>query len=561
MTRRTPWLCLSLILLLICPTISLGNAVVPAAVRTAVADGHPVWVFFTDKGPDSHTAKLAGQRFISERAARREVLRGRSIPPSIDWPVYAPYRAQLESGGLRVRTESRWFNAISGTLDASSLDQIAALPFVKEVRVVRSYVERVTTPDVLPPAYKPGTGDAAQVFDYGPSAGQLEQIQVDRVHEAGLDGTGVFLCFLDTGFDLSHPAFDSLKLIAEHDFINGDDDVGDNDLAQMSHGTSTLSCAAGFAPGHLIGVAPRAEYAVAKTEIQGQEIRVEEEDYWIGGLTWATDDLGCDLVSSSLGYIQWHTLSELDGNTALATIAADLAAAKGLLVINSAGNEGAIGNTWHHVIVPADGDSVLAVGAVDPNGDRVYFSSTGPTADGRIKPDVMALGFGVYTAIAGGESYAGNQGTSFSAPLAAGVCALLLQHEPTLTPWQIIERLRSTATMANDPDTLMGWGIIQAADAIDLGTPTTVANIEIWPNPTPDGRIKIVTPDSTRAEPTSFQVLTISGQAVYKGEFTGSLGTWDGLNMDGEPVASGVYLLYVRTPQRDEVLKVAVLRE
>lgn len=560
MTRRTRWFGFLLIsLLLIGQDISFGKTMVPPAVRASVSDGRPVWVFLTDKGPDSHTAKLAGRQFISERAARRESLRGRAIPASIDWPVYAPYRAELEAAGLQVRTESPWFNAISGIVDARALDQMAALPFVKEIRIVQSYVENVLARDVPPPALKPSAGDASEVFDYGPSAGQLKQIQVDRVHEAGLDGKGVFLCFMDTGFDLSHPAFDSLKLIAKHDFINGDDDVGDNDLAQMGHGTSTLSCAAGLAPGHLIGVAPRAEYAVAKTEIQNQEIRVEEEDYWISGLTWATDVLGCDLVSSSLGYILWHTQSELDGNTALATIAADLAAAKGLLVINSAGNEGS--KTWRYMIVPADGDSVLAVGAVDPNGNRVYFSSTGPTADGRIKPDVMALGSGVYTAIAGGESYAGNQGTSFSAPLAAGVCALLLQHEPTLTPWQIIDRLRSTATMANDPDTLMGWGIIQAADAINIGTPTTVSDIEVWPNPTPDGRIKIVTPDSARTEPTAFQVITISGRTVYKGEFTGSLGTWDGHNMDGEPVASGIYLLHVRTPQRDEVLKVAVLRE
>ena len=551
MTRRTQWLSSALIfLVLLWPTVGSASAVVPSSVRAAVADGRPV--------PASHTAKLSTEQFISDRAARREALRGRAMPASIDWPVYAPYRSQLEAAGLHVRTECPWFNAISGAVDISLLDQIAALPFVSEIRIVQQYIEHKPEPAAQPPAYKSTAGEAADVFDYGPSANQIEQIQVDQLHNAGLDGTGIFLCFLDTGFDLDHPAFDSLKLVAKRDFINGDDDVGDHDLTQMSHGT-TLSTCAGLAPGHLIGVAPRAEYAVAKTEIQSQEIQVEEEDYWIGGLTWATDDLGCDLVSSSLGYIKWHTQSELDGNTALATIAADLAAAKGLLVINSAGNEGA--KTWRYVIVPADGDSVLAVGAVDPEGERVYFSSTGPTADGRIKPDVMAQGSGVYTAIAGGESYAGNQGTSFSAPLAAGVCALLLQHEPSLTPWQLIERLRSTATMADDPDTLMGWGIIQAAKAIDLSSPTTVSRIEIWPNPTLDGRIKIVTPDSTQSEHTAFQVLTISGQTVYKGEFTGSIGTWDGKNADGEPVASGVYLVHVRTPERDDVLKVAVIRK
>jgi hypothetical protein len=213
----------------------------------------------------------------------------------------------------------------------------------------------------------------------------------------------------------------------------------------------------------LIGPAFGADFALAKTEIKLSETQIEE-DNWVAGVEWA-DDLGADIVSSSLGYQDWYTYEDMDGNTALCTIAADLAVSKGIVVVNSAGNERI--TTWYHIIAPADGDSVIAVGAVDLQGGLASFSSAGPTFDGRIKPDVVARGVQTYCAWANG-GYGGASGTSLSAPLVAGVCALLLEIHPDWTPIQVREALWHTASQADDPDNLYGYGIANAAEASGL---------------------------------------------------------------------------------------------
>jgi hypothetical protein len=185
-------------------------------------------------------------------------------------------------------------------------------------------------------------------------------------------------------------------------------------------------------------------------------------------LEWLVDEHGCDLISSSLGYDDWYEDSDFDGNTAMATIAADLAAARGALVVNAVGNEGCYGG--NNLLSPADGDSVLAVGAVYFNGDVVSYSSCGPTFDGRIKPDAVAPGEGVRVARPGGM-FGDGGGTSFATPLVTGVCALILQRKPHLTPYDLIELIRSTATHAHKPSNEYGWGLVQVAIAVGLRPP------------------------------------------------------------------------------------------
>ena len=208
----------------------------------------------------------------------------------------------------------------------------------------------------------------------------------------------------------------------------------------------------------------RTEDAVTETPI--------EEDNWIAAMEWA-DSIGVDVTSTSLGYIDFdspftsYTWEDMDGNTAAITIAADYAVSLGITVVNSAGNEG--GNSTHNTLgAPSDGDSVIAVGAVTSSGIRASFSSVGPTVDGRIKPDVMAMGSNNYYASTSGNGYWNGSGTSFSCPLVAGVCALLLQKNPALTPMEVLQLLRSTATQSNNPNNEYGWGIINALSAINL---------------------------------------------------------------------------------------------
>lgn len=650
---RVPLAC-SLILVAILHVLAavpVEGAPIPAAVRKTVDDGHPIWVFFHDKGPASVTAKLAGRAWISPRAQERVARRGAHRDAARDWPVYTGYTDQLTAAGMTIRTESRWLNAVSGTISPGQLDGLSTLECVKSVQPVARYQRRrPDDSDAQPPIRKPSDRQGSTRFDYGTSAAQIQAIQADWLHAVGLDGASVMIGFLDTGYDLGIKAFDSLAVAATWDFINQDPDVGDRDAGQMNHGTATVSVCGGFSPGELIGVAPRAEYALAKTELDGIE-EVAEEDYWVAGLAWL-DSLGCDLASSSLGYTDWYTYAQMDGNTAVTTVAADMAAERGLLVVNSAGNEGI--RPWHYMIAPADGDSTLAVGATTLSGIRAPFSSQGPTADGRVKPDVMAPGVGVWSATVNSNLFSGRNGTSFSAPLVTGVCALLLQQNPALTPNELIELLRRTATNADSPDTLMGWGIVQAARAaglpetllvawddefviardstLELASPGVLGNdfssstgiaevillsdagagelffssdgsfqytpdsgfvgvdsftyavtdgvsesqpgtvrirvvtsheemrVELWPNPMADS-VRVVLPALDPSGPSSFWIYTTSGQLVYRQEFTGYSAIWRGQNDDGGQVASGVYLVLVQTPARQEIVKLAVLRQ
>ena len=245
---------------------------------------------------------------------------------------------------------------------------------------------------------------------------------------------------------------------------------GDEDVSGHPHGTQVLSVIGAYKEGALIGPAYGAEYLLARTEDVASETPVEE-DYWIAGVEWA-DTMGADIVSTSLGYNIWdegtgedYTYEDLDGNTARITIAADWAVERGITVICAAGNEG--NDPWHYALFPSDGDSVIAVGAVNPDGSPATFSSRGPTADGRIKPDVAAPGVDVLIAVSAPDSYALSRGTSYAAPLTAGVAALLLQAHPEWGPMDVREALRRSGDHALGPDNNVGWGVINAEAAMD----------------------------------------------------------------------------------------------
>jgi len=280
----------------------------------------------------------------------------------------------------------------------------------------------------------------------------------------------------DSGFDnLPHPAFAATRILATRDFVNGDESVADGDIGEGSHGTATLSVIGGFQPGQIIGPAYAARYILAKTENTESETPVEE-DNWAAAVEWA-ESLGVDVISSSLGYLTYdrpfpsYTAADLNGDTAISTRAADLAGERGVMVVNSAGNEG-LNASSNTLGAPADGNLVLAVGAVTSSGTRASFSSVGPTADGRIKPDVAAQGVGVKVARPDSSTgYTTANGTSFSCPLAAGVVALLVQANPSASVDQVFDALRSTATQAARPDNLLGYGIVDALAALRVVAP------------------------------------------------------------------------------------------
>ena len=278
---------------------------------------------------------------------------------------------------------------------------------------------------------------------------------------------------LDTGYRWkTHEALRNIRVIAERDFIFNDDNTADevNDPpGQDSHGTSTLSTVGGFMPGQLIGPAYGASFILGKTEYVLTETQIEE-DNWVAAIEWM-ESRGVDVVSSSLGYTTFddgtgysYSRGDFNGRTAVTTKAAVAAARKGVVVVNSMGNGGGVVGS---IIAPADADSIISAGAVNLSGVRVSFSSIGPTNDGRIKPDLMAPGVGVYVASSSGSnSYGSRAGTSFSCPLAAGVASLVLSAHPEFTPIHVLDALRNTASRATAPDNFYGWGVINAKAAL-----------------------------------------------------------------------------------------------
>ncbi len=439
------------------------------------------WVFFKDKQVSQLSKKTeminAAMETISARALKRraKVRTSANLIDDHDLPVAASYLQTLKTLGHQPLVVSKWLNAASFRLSESALQEIAKLPFVKEVRKVAgaAHEPQPQIPQIAPVRLqKPG----AHTLDYGASFTQNDLSNVPPVHDLGIIGKDIWVGMLDTGFKYSaHEAFENLRVIAEHDFIN-DDDLTENEdeqdvPGQHNHGTQTLSAVGAFKEGRLIGSAFGAEFILAKTEFLLQEIP-QEEDNWVAGIEWL-ENQGVDVVSSSLGYTtfpdeNFYTPGDMDGKTAVTTRAANLAVRRGLVVVNSAGNEG--DDAWRIIIAPSDGDSVIAVGAVTSIGSLASFSSVGPTADGRTKPDVVAMGSSVFLASPSSStlssSYGFANGTSFSCPLTAGVAALLLSAHPNLTPFQVREALRLTADRANNPDNQFGWGIVNAYQAV-----------------------------------------------------------------------------------------------
>jgi len=372
-----------------------------------------------------------------------------------------------------VRHTSRWLNAMSVEATPAQIEALAALPFVSRLDVVRR-ARRSVEPVVALPGDERGRSRVFEVdpdapLDYGTGLDQVRQIGVPELHARGLHGEGVTIAVFDSGFpNLAHEAFAAMTIAAERDFVLGVDSVRESTDA---HGTNTLSTVGAFAPGQLVGPAYAATYLLAVTEDVRSETPIEE-DHWAAAAEWA-EALGADVISSSLGYSTFdlpftsYTDRDMDGQTAVTTRAAAFAAERGVVVVNSAGNEGGVddGNT---LVAPADGVRVLTAGAVTRTGTRAAFSSVGPTADGRVKPDVAAMGVNVKVARQTGDGYGVASGTSFSCPLTSGVVALVLQAHPDYTVDQVLEAVRTTASQASAPDRLLGWGILDAVAAVDL---------------------------------------------------------------------------------------------
>lgn len=546
------------------------------ALRTTAArDPVMLWVFFSDKGRHALSrSTIPGELVTQQSLDRRAKVR---VPGNLvdetDLPLEPSYVAAVAPLVLTIRHSSKWFNGVSVMAMPEQIPSLEALPFVRGIDLVYRQGrpgdrERIEQPAAVPPAV-PARVAATNSLDYGPSFTQVSLENIPAVHDSGNSAQGIVIGVFDNGFRmLAHQAFDLLRsrIIGTYDFVDHKVSVAPLNPTHGYHGVNTLSTLAGYFPGKLIGPAYGASFILARTENDSSETPVEE-DNWVRAIEWA-DSLGVQVTSTSLGYYTYDapftswTWQNMDGKTTLITRAADMAVGKGIIVVNSVGNERVNrGNLPNTLNAPADGDSVLAVGAVtiNLNGTVVYsyFSSYGPTFDNRIKPEVMAQGTSIYAADGGSPTgYTWTQGTSFSCPLTAGVAALVLKSHPLATPMQIVNALKKSASRATAPDNDYGWGVVNAARAIAYLNgdtlqpqvlPQTYALGQNYPNPfNPGTKIEFLLPEAASITLKVYDILGREVRVLLEGAYAPSStvpyrATWDGTDDAGRRLSSGVY--------------------
>ena len=454
------------------------------------------WIFFTDKLDKAGKTMTVEPGYVSERAMVRRQMRGTpGMEARFTWqdaPVSQAYVEQLETMNIVIAQRSRWLNAVTAWVDEDQLSRIRALEFVRKTRPVAHLAPHVTQPSAPSMAIAKRQSAACPVgHSYGESCNQLDLVNAIPPMERGINGKGVILGFLDTLFGMDEP-FDhsSLNHIRVDNRLKEWRDFANRDPNQLCinetsrHGMSVASVAVGYEPGYIFGPGHGATVYAATTECGPYERNIEEDNY-VAATEWMVSE-GADVLTSSLGYTTFddgehsYTTDDLDGDTGITTIIYDWAASRGVVTVTSAGNSGN-DFSWPFVGMPADGDSVIAVGGLNEHGSRVGFSSRGPTADGRTKPDVMAQGAGVFTAAYGGHGY--SNGTSFSAPMVAGVVTQILQVNPKLGPIGVWDVLTSTASRATSPDNFHGWGTIDADRAVKLAETRVSRAAESVPQP------------------------------------------------------------------------------
>ncbi len=451
------------------------------------------WIRFSDKAalsdqtlplaPGSDLYKRAAAGLTPRALARRaKVLPAASLVTVADLPVEPSYIDAVRRAGGTIVQVSKWMNAVSALLDSTARKEVASLPFVELVEPVKSFARVPWEKSFAPLPVRRQT----ESFDYGNSLLQLQMVGVPPLHTLGITGRGVLIGMLDTGFRWRvHDALKTRTVVGEYDFIFHDNntaneavDAADQDL----HGTLTMSIVGGYDPGTLVGAAFDASFILGKTEDVRSETRIEE-DNWAAGIEWM-EGRGVDVVSSSLGYnifddgtgYTWAN-GDFNGRTSVTARAAVRAAELGVVVCNAMGNEFNGDGVTGTMLTPADADSIISVGATDLSRALEPFSSTGPTNDGRIKPDLVAPGGrGMVVAIPPNDYSIGFQGTSLATPLVAGAAALLLSVRPELTPIQVRDALRAAADTVDAaafpvrPNNFTGWGLTDAfAAALSFG--------------------------------------------------------------------------------------------
>lgn len=510
------------------------------------------WVRFKDKTGTPHSL-FHPEEFLTPRSIERRQRQGILID-STDLPISPQYIAALQAEGYRIHLRSRWLNGVAVVAPEADLDKIRQLPFVQEVRSV-GFVRKSQYP-------KTGVGvrDYKDAYAkhknyYGNSLNQIAMLNGHYIHAMGFRGKDMHVAVMDGGFNYmpETPAFDSLfikkQIQQTYDFLEGDAFV----FESSEHGTDVLSTMAANQPYLMVGTAPDALYYLYKTEDELGEY-VQEEYAWIMALEYA-DSIGVSVVNTSLGYYDFddnnmdYAFVDMNGQYAPMSIAANIGASKGLLIVTSAGNEG--DNPWKHITVPGDAQNVLTIGAVDRDGFHAKFSSMGFSDRPYIKPDLMARGHTAIVASRGRYDTRYQFGTSFSSPIMAGMVTSFWQAVPQATSKEIREALQRSGSQFSKPDTMLGYGVPDFLKAYKELSPTVLeidaakeqtshyfhganmARVDIFINNLPDGELTMETYD-------------MMGVLVAKSEVKSYLNelTYCRIPLENQP--AGVYIAYLK---------------
>jgi hypothetical protein len=473
------------------------------------------WISFTDKNNSIYTLEKP-EEFLSERSINRRMNQTIDLNEE-DLPVSQFYLDSLQKLGIKIHNTSKWLNgaAIIST-DSLLLDTVHYLSFIQSPITKKKTLKiKSTANNKLPQITYSNNSYYAE--------SQLEMLNIDKLHADDFKGGNILIGILDSGFknaktieSLQH-IWSNNKVLAIKDFVKDSNDI----FEIHYHGTLVFSIIAGNWQDNLLGAAPEADYVLIRTENDASENLLEEYD-WISGAEYA-DSLGIDIINSSLGYSEFddasqnHTYEDLNGSTTPITIAASIAARKGILVITSAGNSG--NESWYYITAPADADSILAIGSVTIDEQISSFSSRGPTSDGRIKPDVCALGEGTAGQINENMLLYCN-GTSCSAPLIAGMAACLWQASPQATSYEIRASILKSAHLYHTPDNNYGYGIPNALIAKDLlPTSSNFTQIQLYPNPTQSSlTLKMELPWLTKQSIATYQIIDLNGQQLVSSQ-------------------------------------------
>lgn len=513
--------------------------------------------------------------YLSTRAIQRRTNQGIAITTT-DLPVNPNYVSQISGAGANIIGHSKWLNTVTiQTNNPTVLTTIQAFPFVQSINNVartngggsvndkfeleRNFAER--KPNQL-------VQQRTSSFNYGDALNQIQMLNGVALHDAGSTGNGMVIAIIDAGFFNADNmnVFDSLrasnKIIATWDFVSDDANVYDDN----THGSHCFSIMGANLPGVMVGTAPHASYYLLRSEDAPTENIIEEYN-WAEAAEYA-DSVGADVISSSLGYSEFddpsmnHTYADMDGNTAPSSIAADIAASTGMVVVNAAGNQG--NGAWHYITAPSDADSIICVGAVDDVGNYASFSSTGPSSDWQVKPTVAAQGAGCYVAdIGNGGTFPGN-GTSFACPVIAGMAACLWQCNPQATNMQIINAIKQSASQFSTPDSLKGYGIPDFLSAcsillnVNAGFIGKGDRVDVFPNPVYNNEINFNYYADVTGKEINISLIDVSGKIIFKEDKFVSPRRNNFVTIN-KSLAKGIYFLQVNTP--DNVFTEKIIRQ